>query len=259
MKAVPTVTLFGLPFSNISVREAVQTIIALVHQKSGPVYAVTPNVDHIVQITQNPALLPLYQDAYLILIDGQPLMWSARLLGQPLKEKVSGSDLFIQLMPALADQDIQAFFLGGDPGVAEKAADTLCEQYPNLRRPHTYCPPFGFEFDPGENHKIVDLIDQSKAQILFVGVGAPKQEKWLKAHIAELKHIQFGIGIGASFDFVAGTRKRAPLWMQKNSLEWLYRLLQEPKRLWRRYLVNDSYFVVILAKALFRKYILQSL
>ena len=208
-------------------------------------YVVTPNVDHVVKIERDPKFLRVYQQASLVVADGMPLLWAAKLLGTPIKEKISGSDIFPELCKLAADHQYKVFFLGGQEGVAEKAKNALLLKYPDLEVVGVYSPPFNFEKDEKENQRILDMINAARPQFLFVGLGAPKQEKWLYKHINHL-HINVGFAVGASFDFVAGTKIRAPKLVQKIGMEWFWRMMQEPRRMFKRYIIDDSYFAYIL-------------
>ncbi len=245
-------TKFRTPFfntyvDNVTKSEAIDIIDDFVTENKKHNYVVTPNVDHIVKLQKDKEFLELYNKADLILTDGVPLMWAAKLFGKPLKEKVSGSDLFPKLCEHAAEKDMTMFFLGGLEGVANKAKDILEKEYPKLKVVDTYSPPFGFEKDKVENQKIVDMINSHKPDILCVGVGAPKQEKWIYNNMNQLD-VKVSLGIGASFDFIAGTVKRAPLWMQNVGLEWFYRVMKEPKRMFKRYFVDDMKFFPLLVK-----------
>ena len=157
----------------------------------------------------------------------------------------------IALCKQSAGSGLNLYFLGGNPGIAEKAANKLRQQYSGLHIVGTWCPPFGFENDPVQTGLIINDINSHNVDILFIGVGAPKQEKWADANIDRL---QVGpiLCVGASFDFAAGTTKRAPQWIQKIGFEWVWRLAGDPGRLWKRYLVRDSRFIPLAFKEIFK-------
>jgi len=242
-------TLFGLSIDNVDFNGAVGLVNSLVESPTEGKgrYIVTPNVDHIVMLRHDQEFRAVYSGAAAIFADGMPLVWASRLLGKPLKERVAGSDLFPAICELAARKGYRLFFLGGLPGVAEAAKSELDKRYPGLNVVGTYSPPFGFENDAAENRKIVNLINADKPQILFIGLGAPKQEKWIARHIDALD-TRVALCTGAAFDFVAGTVKRAPVWMQSLGFEWLYRLVSEPRRMWKRYLVDDAEFLKILTQ-----------
>ena len=222
---------------NLTMDEALGTIDELI-QENRNAYVVTPNVDHIIQLERGGPLAEVYKHADLILTDGKPLIWIARWYGTPIKEKISGSDLFPKLCQLAAKKGYKMFFLGAAEGVAKKAAENLAHKYQGLQVVGTYSPPFGFEKDEVELAKIKNMIVKTNPQILVVGLGCPKQELFILNHKDELG-VPLSLGLGASIDFEAGNVKRAPKWMADHGLEWLYRITQDPKRLAKRYLIDD--------------------
>ncbi|RPD47383.1 glycosyltransferase [Paracnuella aquatica] len=232
--------------SNVDQQEAISEIDRIIAHNERT-YVVTPNLDHIVKLEEDPEFERVYNDAGLVLPDGNPLIWASKLLGTPLKALVAGSDLFPVLCAHSVDRGYRLFFLGGLEGVAAKAAAVLQQQYPRIQIVGTYSPPFGFDKNPVENEKIIAMINAVQPHILFVGVGAPKQEKWMFRNLSQL-NINVALGIGASFDFVAGTIKRAPSFMRKVGMEWFWRFSHEPKRLFRRYFIDSARFVPIIYK-----------
>lgn len=241
----------GVNIHNITSVEAVRLTDQLV-QLRGNAIVVTPNVDHIVKLQSDTDFMRIYREASLVLADGMPLLWASRMLGDPIKEKISGSDIFWDICKMASEKHYGLFLLGGRPGAANGAADVLKKKYPGIRITGTYCPPFGFENDPEENARIISIIRSAKPDILFVGLGAPKQEKWIYTHRREYD-APVSMGIGVTFEFACGMVKRAPLWMQKSGLEWLWRLLMEPGRLWRRYLLEDTKFFLLVLRQKIRK------
>lgn len=222
---------------NLTMNETLQAIDDLIKQKKNA-YVVTPNVDHIVQLEKDKELQKVYENASLILTDGKPLLWIAKWYGTPIKEKISGSDLFPLLCNMAAQKGYKMFFLGAAEGVAAKAAQNLSKRFKGLQVVGTYSPPFGFEKDLEEIDKINNMIRKTQPDILIVGLGCPKQEKFMYHHCKELG-VPISFGLGASFDFEAGNIKRAPRWMANHGLEWLFRITQDPKRMAKRYLVDD--------------------
>ena len=222
---------------NLTMVETLEEIEKIIKKKECA-YVVTPNVDHIVQLETNKELQAVYANASLILTDGKPLLWIAKWYKTPIKEKISGSDLFPLLCRLAAKRGYRMFFLGAAEGIAAKAAENLCKKYDGLNVVGTYSPPFGFEKDAEELEKIKDMITATKPDILIVGLGCPKQEKFMYHHCKELG-VPISFGLGASFDFEAGNIKRAPKWMANHGLEWLFRITQDPKRMAKRYLIDD--------------------
>jgi N-acetylglucosaminyldiphosphoundecaprenol N-acetyl-beta-D-mannosaminyltransferase len=230
----------------LGLNEALDVIEELVARgKGGMVF--TPNVDHIVVAEDDATFRAAYQDADLSLVDGTPLMWAARLLGSPLPEKVSGSDLVRPLAARAAMRGWRVYLLGGRPGVAAQAKEILERDYPGLRIVGTSCPLIDLSMGIDEQQDVLDAIRAAKPDLLFLALGAPKQEIW--AHrIRNVVGPAVMLGIGASLDFVTGAARRSPQWMSAIGLEWLYRLAQEPDRLWRRYLLRDPRFLVVVVR-----------
>lgn len=222
---------------NLTMKEALKKIDELIKINRNA-YVVTPNVDHIIQIDRGGELVEVYRHANLILTDGKPLIWISKWYGTPIKEKISGSDLFPRLCYMASKKGYKMFFLGAAEGVAAKAAENLEKRFPGLQVVGTYSPPFGFEKDEVEMGKIKAMIKASNPHILIVGLGCPKQELFILHHKDDLE-VPISLGLGASLDFEAGVVKRAPKWMANHGLEWLYRITQDPKRLAKRYLVDD--------------------
>jgi len=243
---IDQVNICSIRIDNLTMRNALKKIDYLILRKT-PSYVVTPNVDHIINLGKDLEFQEIYQEADMVLADGMPLLWAAKFLGTPLREKISGSDIFPELCKIAAGKGYKLFFMGGRPGAASKTSEVLKIKYPNMQIVGIYSPPFGFENNKAENNKIIKMIRDSKPDILFVGLGAPKQEKWIYRYKNEYL-VPVSIGIGASFDFAAGIIRRAPLWMQKVGLEWFWRLLMEPRRLWRRYLIDDMQFFWLVVK-----------
>lgn len=239
-----TVELFGMTFSDVTFEELC-TLLADRIDKKLPGYIVTPNVDHVCQVQSDPAFRQAYDDAWLVLVDGMPIIWASRLFGCALSTKLSGSDLLPQLCEFAADRGYSVFLLGAAEGVADQASENLRRLYPGLIIAGTHSPPMGFDQDPDENAKALQAIREARPDLCFTAMGAPRQEVWLHSNHRESGAL-VSIGVGAALDFAAGLLKRAPLWMQRSGLEWVWRLCQEPRRLWRRYLVNDSFFFVLL-------------
>ena len=222
--------------------EALVAIDGLVTAGRGGV-VVTPNVDHLVRLASDATFREVYDRADLFLPDGMPLLWAARLLGTPLPEKVSGSDLVLPLARLAAERGWRVYLLGGAPGAGEAAAD-------RMRREHgtdvvgVDAPMVTEHGDAAAERAIVERIRAARPHLVLVAFGAPKQER-LCARIRDAVQPAVLICIGVSLSFVAGHIRRAPAWMSRVGLEWVYRLAQEPRRLWRRYLVDDRQFVGI--------------
>lgn len=236
----------NISIDNLTMDETLFTIEQLIKKKSNA-YVVTPNVDHIVKLEDDEKLTSVYKNADLVLTDGKPLIWISRLYKNPIKEKISGSDLFPKLCELSAKKNYKMFLLGAAEGVAAKAAANLTERYPGLDVVATYSPPFGFEKDNKELEKIIHLVNSYSPDILIVGLGCPKQEFFIYDQLDRL-NVPISLGLGASIDFEAGNVKRAPKWMRNHGFEWLYRLLKEPKRMFKRYIIEDLRIVKLIWK-----------
>jgi N-acetylglucosaminyldiphosphoundecaprenol N-acetyl-beta-D-mannosaminyltransferase len=245
------VNILGIEIDNLSMDGALQRICGIVDE--GPFsYIVTPNVDHLIKLKKDASFRRIYDGARLVLPDGVPLVWAARILGTPLRGRVNGTDLCVRLSSLASAKGYSIFLLGGSEGVAKRASEVLEKSLPALRIAGYYYPEFGFDKNPEECLKIQKIIASSGADILFVGLGAPKQEKWIQEFGAGCK-VKVAIGVGVSFSFISGDIRRSPLWMQRNGMEWLWRLLSEPRRLFRRYIIQDMPFVLLIAKAWLEK------
>lgn len=231
---------------NLSMEEAVACTEQLIVQ-DGCAYIVTPNLDHIVLMEEDEEFAKVYQNADLILTDGKPLIWISKMLKNPIKEKISGSDFFPEMCKMCAQKGYSIFILGAAEGVAEEAAKNLCKKYQGLNIAGTYSPPIGFEKDLAELDKIRDVLSVAKPDVLAVSLGSPKGEKFLHKHLEEYK-ISLGISIGATIDFEAGNVRRAPKWMSNGGLEWLFRITQDPKRLIKRYWKDAMSILPIIKK-----------
>lgn len=230
---------------NVTMNEAVSIIDKLIEKKKCA-YVVTPNLDHIVIMETDKEFAEIYDKADLIVTDGKPLIWISKLLGTPIKEKISGSDLFPKVCQMCAQKNYSIFILGAAEGVADKAALNLKERYDGLQITGTYSPPMGFEKNEAELLKIKEVIVQKVPDVLAVSLGSPKGEKFVYKHLNEYG-VPLGISIGATIDFEAGNVNRAPKWMADHGLEWLFRITQDPKRLIKRYW-NDAVKIIPIIK-----------
>lgn len=208
-------------------------------------WTITANLDHLRRHRCEPIARELIDEADLVVADGTPLVWASRLVGAPLPERIAGSSMIWSICKAASRHRQSVFLLGGDPGVAERAAQVLLGYYTGLEIVGTLCPPMGFEKDAQELNRIQRHITAAAPQIVLVGLGFPKQDLLIRHLRNVLPHASF-IGVGISLSFVAGEVVRAPEWTQRVGLEWAYRLLQEPERLVRRYLVQGVPFGMLL-------------
>ncbi len=241
---VQKVPLFGVSIDAVTLGEAAEVVLGWANTRAGDSsvrYVVTPNLDHVIRLREDPAFRRAYQDASLVVADGMPLVVAGRVFGEPLPERVAGSDLVPRLFDhASRDRNaspLRVYLLGAAPGVADRAAVRIEQRWPGVRIAGTHSPPLGFEDDHAENERILERIADSKPEVLLVGLGAPKQELWVWSHRSRIA-ANVVLCIGATIDFLAGERSRAPRWMQESGLEWLYRVGTEPRRLATRYARN---------------------
>lgn len=221
--------------------------------KSGVLF--TPNVDHLIQLQKDLEFYKAYKGADWIICDSNILNLAAGVLGSKFKEVIPGSSFFPAFYTHHRDnKSIKIFLLGAAEGVAEKAKLNINSKVGWEMIVETFSPKFGFENDPIYCDNLVHMINESGANVLVVGLGAPKQEKWIMKHKDKLTNVKITMALGATIDFEAGHIKRAPLVYRKLHLEWLYRLLKEPKRLWKRYLVEDLAFFKYVLQQKSRQY-----
>lgn len=217
----------------------------LIHLDRGVVF--TPNVDHLMKLQHDQEFIAAYDQADYRVCDSQVLMYAARFLGERMKGKISGSDLFPKFCEHHKyNEKMHIFLLGGAEGIPQRAMDNINRRIGRNIIIAAHSPSYGFEKRPEECNAIIQMVRQSGANVLVVGVGAPKQEIWIAKHRHLLPEIDIFLAVGAAIDFEAGNKPRSPLWMSRLGLEWLYRLLTEPRRLWKRYLVDDLPFFKLL-------------
>lgn len=245
------INLFDIEFDNFNFKDFSNYIDEAIKRKE-PKYIVTCNVDHVVKMKKNQNFSIVYKKADAIVVDGMPILWTSKLKRTPLKQKISGSDILPTLGDHFAEKKYKLFFLGGEEGIAEKAKDNLQKVFNDLNVVGCYSPPYGFEKSMEENAKLISLLKKAKPDILFVGLGAPKQELWISQYYKEYD-VPISIGIGGTFDLLSGNLRRAPKLIQKLGLEWFWRLIQEPGRLWKRYIIEDSMFILLFIKELINR------
>lgn len=244
------IELLSLRFNNSSLVEAASDVVALAKARvKGLILPV--NVDQIVTISSSSELAKIYESALRIYADGMPLVWLSKLKGTPLKQRVTGSDLTPEICRLAAAEKLKVFFFGAAPGVASAAAEVLMDRFPELNIVGTYSPPFGFEKDECEIEKSIARINEASPDILFLALGFPKQEQFAYDNLNSLR-VGPIVSIGATLDFIAGNVRRAPSVLRESGFEWLWRLCQEPRRLWHRYLVRGPRFFVLAAKELIK-------
>ena len=230
----------GLPFHTVDQRSIVRIFLEGVRTGKGG-WIVTPNLDILRQFTTNLRSRGLILSASHRVADGTPIVWASRLAGTPVPERVPGSDLVQSLPKAAARAGVSVFLLGGNPGAAATAARRLRSEHPGLQSVEFYCPPVRFEEDPAELDRIKQLLRSAQPTLVLVGLGFPKQEQLIETLRLELPSAWF-VGVGISLSFLAGEQTRAPSVMQRLGLEWVHRLLHEPRRLFGRYVLQGLPF-----------------
>ncbi|MCP4605963.1 MAG: WecB/TagA/CpsF family glycosyltransferase [Proteobacteria bacterium] len=233
---------------HLTLNEAIDAIEELVSAGRGG-FVVTPNIDHVVLAERNSSLQDAYAHAALSLVDGMLLKWMSNILGHSLPEKVSGSDLVKPLLRRAASKQMRVYFLGGEPGVGEKAAERLQKEMGALNIVGIDSPPFGFEKTPVLEQETMTKVIEAKPELALFALGCPKQELLMYRWYERLAPCVL-LGIGASLDFIAGHVQRSPEWLSNIGLEWAYRLSQDPKRLAKRYLVRDLAILPIILRML---------
>jgi N-acetylglucosaminyldiphosphoundecaprenol N-acetyl-beta-D-mannosaminyltransferase len=232
------VWVFGLPLAPLTMAGTVKAIYTLI-EIGQPTYIITANTHYAMLSEKDLELRKINAAAALIIADGAPLVWAARWTGQPLPERVAGSDLIFELSEEAARKQSRLFLLGGAKGIADEAARRLCATFPGLQIVGTECPSLQ-ELTEEEEKALIARIHATRPDILLVAFGQPKGERWIHHHLHELG-VPISIQVGASLDFAAGMIRRAPRWMQKSGLEWAFRLALEPRRLFWRYACNASF------------------
>lgn len=251
---LPRFYLNGIPVDRVSLEHAAAWVIRALTIRSSrsPLLIMGPNAQLVTLATRHPRFASALRSASLSIADGVSVVLAARLLSQPVPERVTGGDLMERLCIEAARSNLSVFFLGGLPGAADETARKFERNHPGFRTAGTCCPHPGFENDPLECARIRQQICDAKPDLLCVAFGAPRQELWMAENCATLP-IGAAISVGAALDTQSGLRRRAPKWTQNVGLEWLYRLASEPRRLWRRYLFGNSYFLGLVARQWWRQ------
>ncbi|HLT96799.1 MAG TPA: WecB/TagA/CpsF family glycosyltransferase [Acidimicrobiia bacterium] len=239
------VDVLGVEVSAIDLPEAVVRIGSWIRSGDRQYVCVT-GVHGVIEAQRDPSLKEIHNRAGMVTPDGMPLVWCGRWAGVTDIDRVYGPDLMVAVMAASTDQGWRHYFYGAGPGIAEQLAERLSLRFPGLKVAGTHTPPFR-ELTDGECSAIADEINSSGADIVWVGLSTPKQERWM-ARMRPLLTVPVLIGVGAAFDMHAGNLRQAPRWMQRSGLEWLYRLSREPRRLWRRYAVIIPSFLFSIAR-----------
>jgi bacterial polymer biosynthesis proteins, WecB/TagA/CpsF family len=233
--------ILGMRVDPTSYEEATEKVLAWVAAGESR-YVCVANVHMVMEAHDDPSFRALVNAADLVTPDGMPLVWMLRKLGYPHQERVYGPELASRVCAEAARRGVPVGFYGGHPEALEALVRNLIARFPGLRVVYAYSPPFR-PLTPEEDERVTEEINASGARILFVGLGCPKQEWWMAEHKGRVRAVM--LGVGAAFDFHAGRVRQAPVWMQRAGLEWLFRLVQEPRRLWRRYLKHNPRFLLL--------------
>jgi N-acetylglucosaminyldiphosphoundecaprenol N-acetyl-beta-D-mannosaminyltransferase len=237
---VSRLDVYGLKFDPVTEDDAVERVIELTESRNGA-FVVTPNLELMRQGHERPEARRHVEEADLVLADGMPVVWASRIAGRPLPERVAGSSIFEPVARRAAAAGLSIFLLGGEPTVADRLAEQLRASIPGLDIVGTYCPPRGFLDDPQEFEAVVAAVGEHRPQLVAIGLPFELGSRIAEELIERLPESCF-FNVGVTFSFLAGDIRRAPSWMQRLGLEWLHRLLQEPRRLFRRYLVDGPAF-----------------
>jgi len=240
----------GVNVSAITMDDAIATIECWIREGRREYVCIT-GVHGVMECRRDPSLRKIHNQAGMVTPDGVPLVYFLRLIGRKRTQRVYGPDLMREMTAVSARHGYRQFYYGGDVGVGEKLKEALVKSAPGLQVAGTFCPPFR-EMTPEEGRAAVDTINAARPHIVWVGLSTPKQERWMATHLGRIE-APVMIGVGAAFDFLAGTKRQAPKWMQRHALEWLFRLCSEPRRLWRRYAYIVPGFLILAAGELVRR------
>jgi N-acetylglucosaminyldiphosphoundecaprenol N-acetyl-beta-D-mannosaminyltransferase len=242
---IPRVDVLGVGISAVSMDQAVAEISRWVDEGERHYVCVT-GVHGVMESQRDPALAAIHNRSGLTTPDGMPMVWAGHRAGARHMTRVYGPDLMLELCGLGARRGWSMYFYGGGEGTPERLAERLTARFPGLKVAGTYSPPFR-PLTPEEDDEVVARINEAQPDVVWVGLSTPKQERWAAAHRSRL-HAPAIIAVGAAFDFHAGLLPQAPRWMQQRGLEWAYRLVKEPRRLWKRYLSNNPRFVAAIAR-----------
>ncbi len=247
-KPIKRVNIIGCPFDAVSLDDTVSCIKEAVINQSTLRISVG-NIDMVMKARKNPKFADVFSSADLIIADGVPILWAARLIGDPLHGRVAGTEIVWKCGKVSAETGCKVGLIGGSYETALRAAENIRERYSDANL-HVFSTPF--PLTPENNKKLVKEVKKERIGIILVALGAPKQEYWIKEHVMEIG-ANVGIGIGSAFDIISGEKPWAPLWMRENGLEWLHRMKLEPKRFAKRYLIEDMPFFWYLLVDIIRK------
>ena len=240
----------GVEVDAMQISEVADQIEAWIKRRDACHFIAVTGMHGVMEAQHNAEFKAVLNAADLVVPDGMPLIWLGRLRGLRLQRRVYGPELMVNVCRHAASKGVRHFFFGGAPGIPGKVADTLRTRFPGLNVVGTYSPPFG-PLRAEEETEIMEMINAAAPDILWVGLSTPKQEWWMYRNRGQLR-VAVLVGVGAAFDINSGMKQQAPVWMQEHGLEWFFRLLQEPRRLWRRYILYGSEFILYIALELLR-------
>ena len=238
--SIARTNILGVGVSAVNMDLAVAAIEGWI-QRSEPHYVCVATVNNITECQRDPEFRRIHARSGMVTPDGMPLVWLSQLKGARHVKRVYGPDLMLEMSQVSVEKGYRYFLYGGGEGIADRLASKLIERYPGLQIVGTDTPPFS-PLTTEEDQAAIERINAAKPDIVWVGLSTPKQERWMASHVHKL-NVPVLIGVGAAFDFHAGVKKQAPHWMQRSGLEWLHRLACEPRRLWKRYFINNPWFV----------------
>lgn len=240
-------TMFDCPIDNLSLKEVLERIEGFIYERT-PHQHIAINVHKVVQAYRDPKLHEVVQQCHLSCADGQPLIWLSQLMGKPLKSRITGIDLMMQLLTLAATKNYRVYFLGARHAIVSAVVER-CQSHHSRLQVAGYRDGY---WKPDEEPEVVETIRQARADILFVALGSPQKEFFIHQHLHHLQ-VPFAMAVGGSFDVLAGRTKRAPEWMQRNGLEWFWRVLQEPRRMWWRYCQDGVVFTYLVFREFLRR------
>jgi N-acetylglucosaminyldiphosphoundecaprenol N-acetyl-beta-D-mannosaminyltransferase len=246
------VDILGVGVSPVNLDDAIATIERWISERNRNYVCIT-GVHGVMESRRDQRLRRIHNEAGMVTPDGMPLVWLLRRLGKHRTERVYGPDLMRKMTAISSQRGYRQFYYGGSEGVADKLKQGLVNAHPNLQVAGALCPAFR-ELTPDEDQADIDAINMARPDIIWVGLSTPKQEFWMARHLG-LIEAPVMVGVGAAFDFLSGTKRQAPRWMQRNGLEWLFRLCSEPRRLWRRYAYIVPGFIILAVGDLARRVI----
>lgn len=239
--SLPIQSVIGFPVTALPFNSQIDMILHWANKRKSKAVCVA-NVHMLMEAYSNPKFASVLEEADLVTPDGMPLVWLMNLVGNHRQDRVAGMDILVAICERISAKNTSVFFLGSEPEVLERMRQRLNDEFPNLRIAGMEAPPFR-PLTPEEDEAIVQKINHSGAGIVFVSLGCPKQELWINQHRGRINAVM--LGLGAVFPVYAGLHKRAPIWIRRSGLEWLYRLVQEPRRLWKRYLQTIPPFLFL--------------